>query len=303
MSGTRATPLRGIVFALVALSLFGGSLVACAARPPLTSPEADLPSPRAALTPQPTPGLQFRLSAGSAQEDNASVLPPAPAEPLPAAETEQLLERLPPLTGAAGDVMELNLPKQTLPAPRPGKTIKQSFPPAPVPATAPEVATGALEVLRYAPEGDVPVAPNLNVTFNQPMVALTGLSDLAKAGVPVKLSPQPEGQWRWVGTKTLVFEPAAKTGFAAGRFPAATKYTVDIPGGNDVRQWREAGERRSFQLHDADCRSRAILSQRRSHPPRHPVLYPFQPAYRPYGRAQDDRSEVGREDVRPCAAV
>ena len=137
MSGTRATPLRGIVFALVALSLFGGSLVACAARPPLTSPEADLPSPRAALTPQPTPGLQFRLSAGSAQEDNASVLPPAPAEPLPAAETEQLLERLPPLTGAAGDVMELNLPKQTLPAPRPGKTIKQSFPPAPVPATAP----------------------------------------------------------------------------------------------------------------------------------------------------------------------
>ena len=103
--------------------------------------------------------------------------------------------------------MELNLPKDTLPAPRPGKTIKESFPPPPAPALAPEVATGPLEVLRYAPEGDVPLAPNLSVTFNQPMVALTGIGDLAKQDVPVKLSPQPDGQWRWVGTKTLVFEP------------------------------------------------------------------------------------------------
>ena len=72
---------------------------------------------------------------------------------------KKLLDRLPPLTGEAGDVMELNLPKDTLPAPRPGKTIKEPFPPPPAPATAPEVTTGPLEVLRYAPEGDVPWRP------------------------------------------------------------------------------------------------------------------------------------------------
>ena len=37
------------------------------------------------------------------------------------------------------------------------------------------------------------MAPNLSITFNQPMVALTGIGDLAKQDVPVKLSPQPDG--------------------------------------------------------------------------------------------------------------
>ena len=86
-------------------------------------------------------------------------------------------------------------------------------------------------MLRYAPEGDVPLAPNLSVTFNQPMVALTGLSDLAAQDVPVKLSPQPTGKWRWVGTKTLAFEPESTEATGTARFPMATKYTVEIPAG------------------------------------------------------------------------
>ncbi len=228
----RAAPFRALLFALIALSLFSGALVACAAKPPvLTDPEVDVPAVRAAASPTPAPGLQFTLSAGSEEGGASAVLPPASSEPLSDAETAALLRRLPPLEGQAGDTLELNLPKETLPAPRPGETIKQTFPPPPAPVAAPEVTTGPLEVVRYAPEGDVPIAPNLNVTFNQPMVALTGLSDLAQGPVPVKLTPQVEGQWRWVGTKTLLFEPAAKTGFAAGRFPAATKYTVEIPAG------------------------------------------------------------------------
>ena len=86
-------------------------------------------------------------------------------------------------------------------------------------------------MLRYAPEGDVPLAPNLSVTFNQPMVALTGLADLAAQDVPVKLSPQPAGKWRWIGTKTLAFEPQATEATGTARFPMATKYTVEIPAG------------------------------------------------------------------------
>ena len=247
---TRAAVARVSLLALiVAIALVA---TACRARPTPVTTGPSTPAPgvsasgstvtgattaagsaeaAAVLTPQPTPGLQYRLSEGSEQPAPVGVLPPAPSRPLPAADTQKLLGRLPALEGQAGDVMELNLPTDTLPAPRPGTTIKETFPPPPAPTGAPEVTAGPLEVLRYGPEGDVAVAPNLSITFNQPMVALTGLSDLARGDVPVRLSPQPEGQWRWVGTKTLLFEPAAKTGFAAGRFPAATQYTVEIPAG------------------------------------------------------------------------
>ena len=43
-------------------------------------------------------------------------------------------------------------------------------------------------------------------------------------GVPVKLSPQPKGKWRWIGSKTILFDPEV-------RFPEATEYTVEIPAG------------------------------------------------------------------------
>ncbi len=117
-----------------------------------------------------------------------------------------------------------------LPPPRPGQTIDIPFPP-PTAMPPPAVAVGAVEVLRYAPEGDVPLAPNLSVTFNQPMVALTSLGDLAAQGVPVMLSPQPAGKWRWIGTKTLAFEPLATAASGTARFPMATQYTVEIPAG------------------------------------------------------------------------
>jgi hypothetical protein len=38
------------------------------------------------------------------------------------------------------------------------------------------------------PEGDVPLAPQLSVTFSQPMVAVTSVDDLAAQDVPVKLN-------------------------------------------------------------------------------------------------------------------
>ncbi|HEY6180308.1 MAG TPA: MG2 domain-containing protein, partial [Kofleriaceae bacterium] len=41
---------------------------------------------------------------------------------------------------------------------------------------------------------------------------------------PVRLSPQPPGHWRWIGTRTIVFHPD-------GRFPQATTYSVEVPVG------------------------------------------------------------------------
>ena len=64
-------------------------------------------------------------------------------------------------------------------------------------------ATKPLEVLRWMPEGEVPLAPELSVTFSQPMVAVTSQEDAAKT-TPVKLTPQPKGNWRWIGTRTIL---------------------------------------------------------------------------------------------------
>ncbi|HRH46651.1 MAG TPA: MG2 domain-containing protein, partial [Pyrinomonadaceae bacterium] len=81
----------------------------------------------------------------------------------------------------------------------------------------------SLEVIRYSPEGEVPLAPDLNVTFSQPMVSVTSQEEAAKVQ-PVQLSPQTEGKWRWLGTKTIMFDTTK-------RFPMATKFTATVPAG------------------------------------------------------------------------
>jgi alpha-2-macroglobulin len=80
-------------------------------------------------------------------------------------------------------------------------------------------------VLRHAPEGEVPLAPHVSVTFSQAMVDLGSVGDVAGEAVPVRLTPQPAGRWRWVGTRTLLFEPEG------GSLPMATEYTVEVPAG------------------------------------------------------------------------
>src|SRR5262249_43907367 len=80
-----------------------------------------------------------------------------------------------------------------------------------------------LEVIRYSPDGEVKLAPDLNVTFSQPMVAVTSQQQ-ASEYAPVELSPQAEGRWRWLGTKTLIFDTTK-------RFPMATKFTARVPAG------------------------------------------------------------------------
>ncbi|MFH1086681.1 MAG: Ig-like domain-containing protein, partial [Chloroflexota bacterium] len=169
-------------------------------------------------------GMQFRLSAGAEAPMVAERLPVAQGQPLSDEETRALLARLPALEMASEDVQPFRLPPQSLPAPRPGQTITQTFPPAEPAGPPPKVAAGPLRVLRYSPEGEVPLAPYLSVTFDEPMVALTAHADLARQAVPVQLSPEPEGRWRWVGTKTLMFEPTT-------RFPMATAYQVRLPAG------------------------------------------------------------------------
>ena len=169
-------------------------------------------------------GLRFRLSEGAEQPEQRSTSAATAAVKLSESDTQRVLARLPALNVEGGDEQEFAMRERSLPAPRTGRVINASFPAADEQRLADASSAGPLEVLRHAPEGEIPLAPQLSVTFSQPMVAVTSYAELEAADVPVRLTPQPAGKWRWVGTKTLLFVPD-------GRFPMATEYRVSVPAG------------------------------------------------------------------------
>jgi hypothetical protein len=173
------------------------------------------------------PGLTIRLSHADDEGSRAARPKLAEATVLSAADTSKVLARLPKLPALPGDEQDFALRPSTTPPPVTGATVLGAFPPAASPKPATAKPTGPLEVVRFAPEGAVPLAPHLSLTFSHPMVEVTSLAELAAKDVPVKLTPQPEGKWRWVGTKTLMFEPTAQ----GGRFPMATRYAVEVAAG------------------------------------------------------------------------
>lgn len=168
------------------------------------------------------------LSEGQAQTESPEPRTVTSGEPLTSEEVAAIFARLPNLPISPEEQTEFNYPVELLPPPRPGETIKEVFPPHEV-APTPEIASAEpLEVVRFAPEGEIPIAPFVSITFNQPMVPLGTLGDLAEGSVPVKIEPELPGTWRWLGTKTLTFE------YDSGlidRLPKATAYKVTIPAG------------------------------------------------------------------------
>lgn len=173
------------------------------------------------------PGLAVRLSEGRPGGGEAGErIKVAPAVKIAERDAEKILSRMPALVADKSDRTGFALREKSQPPPQTGQVIKGQFPPATSGGAPPaaRVEGTELKVVRFAPEGEVPLAPHLSITFNQPMVAVTSHADSVASGVPVKLSPQPRGKWRWIGTKTLMFDPEV-------RFPAATQYTVEIEAG------------------------------------------------------------------------
>ena len=170
-------------------------------------------------------GLELRLSQGkqgAPAYDHAKL---AQATKLSDGDVQALLARTKPIAVEATDQKDFALRPASQPPPRTGNVIASSFPPPPSDLRPPPATNAGkpLEVLRYAPEGAVPIAPELSVTFSQPMVAVTSQEDAATT-TPVKLTPTPKGKWRWLGTRTILFDPDP-------RFPQATTYTVEVPAG------------------------------------------------------------------------
>ncbi|MDQ3747506.1 MAG: MG2 domain-containing protein [Acidobacteriota bacterium] len=168
-------------------------------------------------------GLKFRLSEGEAGAETREKQLPAKTDPLSENQTSNLLKRIPPIKEQTDDKTEFAKRVGTLPAPKTGKMIPVKFPAIDERGT-PKVNLGnTLEVIRFSPEGEINLAPDLNVTFSQPMVAVTSQEQGAQI-TPVELTPKVEGKWRWLGTKTLMFD-------ATKRLPMATKFIARVPAG------------------------------------------------------------------------
>ncbi|MSQ82606.1 MAG: hypothetical protein EXR77_06765 [Myxococcales bacterium] len=169
-------------------------------------------------------GLRFRLRNADPAADSVVAPPKAVTTPLTAAETAKLLARLPKLVALTGDAQPFALRDKSLPAPRPRETVPQAFPPLPTAVPPPAVDAGPLQVLRHGPDGDVELAPRISLTFSQPMVPMTDHASLGKLPIPAQVTPTVAGEWRWLGTQTLIFQPKE-------RLPMATEYAVVVPMG------------------------------------------------------------------------
>jgi len=97
-----------------------------------------------------------------------------------------------------------------------------------VPFAARFTTGDALRVVHYSPfQGttNVPVSGRISVTFNHPMVPLSGVNAESKPppGWSVRLRPHLPGHGMWIGTSTWVFEPDHS-------LQPSTRYTVTLRG-------------------------------------------------------------------------
>ncbi len=163
------------------------------------------------------------------QENSAT----AAEEPAIAAKVE-LWDGVPPLVSEAADLMPDLQPQE---GPKPPTSVNERialpFPPAiDSSEVVPEVAAGALEVLRYGPTGAQGAVDSISVAFNQPMVPLAAVESLRQEQVPLQIEPATPGEIRWLGTRALAFR-------AEGRLPFSTTYRVKVPAGTRSTQGSE----------------------------------------------------------------
>jgi len=144
--------------------------------------------------------LQGEDAPGERAED-----PPERAEPIPLDE-DFLSEEATSLPAAGGE----------------GDALPDAEPEALTPVDA---LAGDLGVLGVSPTGRVPLAQQVVVHFDRPMVPLAELDDPA-AAVPLSCEPALPAQARWAGTRT-----AALVATGGESFPMASRWDCEVPAG------------------------------------------------------------------------
>jgi len=168
-------------------------------------------------------GLKIRLSNGDAETTVSGSSNRSDGQPISDAEAEKLLGRIDPLPFDVEQTSTLKLHPDSPPAPKTGERSEISFPKIGDGRPQANVDATPLSVVRFSPEGEIGLASELFVTFSEPMVPVGSQQDAA-SNVPAKLDPPVAGKWRWLGTRTLVFN-------AEKRFPLASEFSITIPSG------------------------------------------------------------------------
>jgi len=146
---------------------------------------------------------------------------PGPEQRLPPLKTDPFAG-LDPLVADAPQPFTFR--KGPAPPPSVSERVKMPFPPPAASSRAVAPAAPELAVLRYQPQGKDKLVGAVTVTFNQAMVPVTSLSLLGQQQVPLTIQPSVPGRYRWLGTRTLTFEPQ-------GRMPLGTRYVAEVPAG------------------------------------------------------------------------
>jgi len=168
-------------------------------------------------------GLKFRLSDGDAEPTLRGANQRTEGQPMSDADAAKLLGRIEPLPDDKDQSASLKLRPDSRPVPKTGERGETAFPRIGEGLPQPQTDTTPLSVVRFSPEGEIGLASELFVTFSEPMVSVGSQQDAASF-VPVKISPSVAGKWRWLGTRTLVFNPEK-------RFPLASEFSVTIADG------------------------------------------------------------------------
>jgi len=191
------------------------------------------------------PPFTILLSDGRAQPDTYQAPEVVEGVPLSNEIIDEIFSRLPSLPDEDDTQVEFRLPDEVLPPPRPGETVDQVFPVSVDAQDPDQVEDQPLEILRFSPEGEVPIAPFISLTFNQPMVPLDTLQGLEQRQVPAELEPDMDGVWRWIGTRTLQFQSGRDD---IDRLPMATDYTVTVPQEVEAMSGQRLGETFQFRF-------------------------------------------------------
>jgi alpha-2-macroglobulin len=182
-------------------------------------------------------GLQFSVRESKTTATKTDTAKRAETSNLSESETNEILNRLPKMPLETGENSAFKVRSDSLKPPKTGNIIPLKFPAdelQPTPNTRKNkslqstqlndsLESQPLKIERFSPEGSVDLVPELSITFSQPMIAVA-TQTTASENVPVKLSPEVKGKWRWLGTTTLIFD-------AETRFQMATKFTATIPKG------------------------------------------------------------------------
>ncbi|HEX9187976.1 MAG TPA: hypothetical protein VGB87_12935, partial [Vicinamibacteria bacterium] len=185
MLGRKAVVVGGLL--LAATTALG---VAAARREPdeaIRRPRLPVHRPEVTAVDDDVPGLVFRLGEGSEEGRPPALVARPAAERLSDADARRVIDRLPPLAGEPREA-PFAFREGSLPPPRAGRAVRAAFPPEGDAIRPDARAAAPLEIVRRMPEGDVPLAPHLSITFSEPMVALDAHAGLAREAVPARLS-------------------------------------------------------------------------------------------------------------------